>query len=142
MRPIAVEKELLELERQYWQAMQDRDVKAAVELTEFPCLVAGASGAMRVEQAAFEQMMQSPSYRIRKIVLSPEAEVRLLTDNVAVLAYTMTEEVTVGGKKVTVEAADASTWVRRNGQWLCALHTESIKGDPWGRDRTPITAES
>src|SRR4051812_20881247 len=31
MRPIAVEKELLELERQYWQAMQDRDVKAAVE---------------------------------------------------------------------------------------------------------------
>ena len=59
MKPLAVEKELLELERQYWQAMQDRDVQAAVQLTEFPCIVAGASGTMRVEQPAFEQMMQS-----------------------------------------------------------------------------------
>ena len=33
------------------------------------------------------------------------------------------------------DAADASTWVRRNGRWVCALHTESLKGDPFGRDR-------
>jgi hypothetical protein len=30
---------------------------------------------------------------------------------------------------------DSSTWVRRNGCWLCALHTEAIAGDPFGRDR-------
>src|SRR6266540_6516732 len=38
-------------------------------------------------------------------------------------------------KPVELDAADASTWVRRNGKWLCALHTESLKGDPFGRDR-------
>ena len=27
--------------------------------------------------------------------------------------------------------------LRKNGGWVCALHTESIKGDPWGRDRVP-----
>ena len=25
--------------------------------------------------------------------------------------------------------------MRRNGKWLCALHTESVAGDPFGRDR-------
>jgi hypothetical protein len=44
------------------------------------------------------------------------------------------EEMTVDGKPVTIDAADASTWVRRNGKWRCAMHAESIKGDPFGRD--------
>lgn len=142
MKTNTVETELLELERQYWQAMQDRDVDAAVKLTEFPCIVAGASGKMSVDRHVFEQMMRDSSYHIRKIELDPDAAVRLLTNDVAILAYTMTEEVSIDGKKVTVEAAEASTWVRRNGQWLCALHTESIQGDPWGRDRKPATRKA
>ena len=36
---------------------------------------------------------------------------------------------------IDLEAADASTWVRRDGQWYCALHTESPLGDPFGRDK-------
>lgn len=47
----------------------------------------------------------------------------------------MHEELTVDGKRVALDAADASTWVRRNGRWVCALHTESLAGDPFGRDR-------
>jgi hypothetical protein len=27
--------------------------------------------------------------------------------------------------------------VRRGGRWVCALHTEAIAGDPYGRDRRP-----
>jgi len=142
MKSNTVEAELLELERQYWQAMQDRDIPTAVGLTEFPCIVAGSSGKMSVDRHVFEQMMRDSSYHIRKVELDPGAEVRLLTEDVAILAYTMTEEVSVDGKKVTVEAAEASTWVRRNGRWLCALHTESIQGDPWGRDRKPASARS
>jgi hypothetical protein len=140
MKDKHVETELLELERQYWQAMQDRDIDAAVKLTEFPCIVSGASGTMRVERPAFEQMMRNPSYRIQKVELDPKAEVRLLTDDVAIVAYKMTEEVTVGGEHVKFEAADASTWVRRKGHWRCALHTESIQGDSFGRDRRPAPA--
>lgn len=41
------------------------------------------------------------------------------------------------GKPVTIDAADASTWIRRNGSGLCALHTESLLGDPFGRDWRP-----
>jgi hypothetical protein len=31
---------------------------------------------------------------------------------------------------VSIDAADPSAWVRRDGRWLCALHTESITGAP------------
>src|SRR5690348_8158101 len=67
MKTNQVEKELFELERQYWQAMQDRNVEEAVKLTEFPCIVAGASGTMRVERPAFEQMMLDSTYRIHNV---------------------------------------------------------------------------
>jgi hypothetical protein len=31
--------------------------------------------------------------------------------------------------------ADASPWVQRDRRWVCALHTESIAGDPFGRGK-------
>jgi hypothetical protein len=64
-----------------------------------------------------------------------DPQVRLLRDDVAILAYKVHEDLTVESKAVTLDAADASTWVRRNEGWICALHTESILGDPFGRDR-------
>ncbi|HEX5055391.1 MAG TPA: nuclear transport factor 2 family protein, partial [Gammaproteobacteria bacterium] len=53
----------------------------------------------------------------------------------AVLAYKVHSQITVDGESVSIEAADASSWVKRDGQWVCALHTEAILGDPFGRDR-------
>lgn len=59
----------------------------------------------------------------------------MLGRDVAVLAYKVHEHLTVDGQPVSVDAADSSTWVRRDGRWVCALHSESIVGDPFGRDR-------
>ena len=67
--------------------------------------------------------------------ISPDVQVVPLGPDAAVLAYTVHERLAVDGKSVTIDAADASTWVRRGGRWRCALHTESIQGDPFGRDR-------
>jgi hypothetical protein len=72
---------------------------------------------------------------LNEFTLSDDAQIRLLSDDVAVLAYKVRENLTVDGEPVTLEAADASTWIRRDGRWRCALHTESIVGDPFGRDR-------
>jgi hypothetical protein len=46
------------------------------------------------------------------------------------------EALHVDGEPVSFEAADASTWVRRGDRWVCAMHSESILGDPFGRDRS------
>jgi hypothetical protein len=64
---------------------------------------------------------------------------KTITNDVAVVAYKIREDLTVEGRPVTLEDTDASTWVRRDGQWLCALHTESILGDSFGRDRVPAS---
>jgi hypothetical protein len=65
-----------------------------------------------------------------------QAQVLQLADDVAVVAYPVRERLTVEGQPMSLAAYDASVWVRRDGAWRCALHTESIEGDPFGRDRT------
>ena len=129
-----MESELVGLERKYWQAIQDQDLDAALALTEFPCMVAGARGVAKVEREAFVQMMQGANYVLNSFTLKNE-QVRMLRDDVAIVAYTVSEDLTVDGKPVKLEAHDASTWVKRDGRWRCALHTESPNGDSFGRDR-------
>jgi len=136
MTTTTVENELLQLEKQYWRALRERDIDAALELTDFPCIVTGPQGIARIDEDALGAMMKDKRYTIDRVELKDDAQVRLLQDDIAVLAYTVHEELTVDGKAVTLDAADSSTWVRRNGRWRCALHTEAIAGDPFGRDRT------
>jgi hypothetical protein len=132
----AVERELLALEKKYWQSLKDRDFAAATRLTDDPCIVTGAQGIGNLSREDLGSMVKSASYELVDFRIDDDAQVRLLSDDVAVLAYNVHEELTVDGEAVTVDAAEASTWVRRDGQWLCALHSESLKGDPFGRDRT------
>ena len=131
----SVEAEILQLEQRYWKAIQDKDVDAAMALTEFPCIVAGASGIGSVDREAFKGMMGGASYTLHRFDIDKKAVVRLVTDDVALVAYKVKEQLTVDGKPVTLDAADASVWVRRDGRWRCALHTESVAGDAYGRDR-------
>ena len=51
----------------------------------------------------------------------------------AVIVYGVREEMTVDGKPLTLRAADSSVWVRRGDGWRCAMHSESIAGDGFGR---------
>lgn len=126
--------ELLDLENQYWQAIQKKDIDAAMRLTDEECIVTGAQGVGRISRKALSEMLAKAPYTLKSFAIQ-DAEVRELRDDIAVVAYKVHEELTVDGKPVQLDAADASTWVRRNGRWVCALHTESILGDPFGRDR-------
>jgi uncharacterized protein (TIGR02246 family) len=126
--------ELIDLENQYWKAIQEKDTDAAMRLTDDECIVTGAQGVGRLDRKALSAMLQQAPYTLHSFELK-DPEVRQLGDDVAVVAYKVHEELTVDGKPVKLEAADASTWIRRDGGWRCALHTESISGDPFGRDR-------
>jgi hypothetical protein len=121
--------EILNLERKYWGAVKDRDVETAMALTDFPCLIAGAQGIRSVDEATFEKMMKSQAFTIEKLDVGTRAEVRRLTDDVAIIAYELHEELVVEGKRKVLDAADSSTWIRRDGQWRCALHSETMKSD-------------
>ena len=109
-----------------------------MRLTDDQCIVAGAQGVSSIDSKSLAVMMQRASYTLEEFELKDDAQVRMLGDDVAILAYKVHEELTVDGKPVILDAADASTWVRRRGHWVCALHTESIAGDPFGRDRRQL----
>jgi hypothetical protein len=94
---------------------------------------------MSVEPDAFEKMMRGASYTIRSAEVG-DAQVRQLSDDVAVVAYEVHEELEVDGKPLSLDAHDSSTWVRRDGRWRCAQHSESLQGDPFGRDRSAPAA--
>jgi hypothetical protein len=130
-----LERELVDLEKRYWRAIKEKDIDTASQMTHDPCIVAGAQWVQSIDRKTFEQMMKSDDWTVRDFELEGEPEVQLLNDDVAIVAYKVREEMTVDGKPLTLKAADASTWVRRSGRWECAMHTESILGDPFGRDR-------
>jgi hypothetical protein len=79
-------------------------------------------------------MMEESTYTLDDFSLS-DVTVEQPADGVAIIGYKVHSEMTVDGKALALDAADTSTWVRQNGRWMCASHTESVLGDPFGRDR-------
>jgi uncharacterized protein (TIGR02246 family) len=136
MTATTTEQELVGLERRYWQALKDGDIDTALELTDDPCLVTGAQGLGLIGHETYSSMMQQGSWTIERFEIGDDVQVRMLGADTAVVAYTVREELTVDGAPVSFDAADTSTWVRRDDRWVCAAHTESLRGDPFGRDRT------
>jgi len=140
MKKEAIERELVELERTYWQALKDRDFETALKLTDDPCIITGPQGIGMLDRRSLVKMMKDASYTLDEFELSDDIKVSLLTNDVAIVAYEVHEEYTIDGKSVMFDAADASTWIHRNGRWVCSLHTEAIEGDPFGRDRNGASA--
>jgi hypothetical protein len=136
MQPTTIDAELLDLEKQFWNAMKDRDAGVAVRLADDPCLVVGPQGIGEVDARAMASMMKSSPYETRRFSLDEKnLHIRSVAKDVAVIAYKVVQDLTVDGKQVSIEAFDSSVWVRKDGEWVCSMHTETLAGDPYGRDR-------
>jgi len=127
---------LAELERLYWQAIKDKDVDTLDALTHYPCLVTGASGAMSIkDRSVYAMMLDNAKWTLNDFTLE-QMQINGLSDAAAVIAYKATEYMTVEGQPLTLVAYDSSLWVKEaDGRFRCALHTEAIAGDSFGRDR-------
>ena len=136
MTSATMEKELLDLEKQYWEAIKTKDARVAGRLSDEPCVVVGPQGAASIDRRSLEGMIKDSSYELKSYTFDPKSiQFRAIGNDSAVLAYKVTEELVVEGKPTKLEAFDASMWTRKDGNWVCTLHTESIAGDSFGRDR-------
>ncbi len=136
MSTTAKTQELLEQERQFWNAMKTKDASAAGRMTDDGCIVVGAQGVSAVDRQSMARLTAEGAWELQRFSFDEEtAQVRFLHDDVALVAYKVNERVVVDGSTLDFVANDSSVWVRRNGEWRCAMHTESIAGDPFGRDR-------
>ena len=132
----AHEQELMEVERRFWNAMQEKDADTASELTDEQCVIVGAQGVSAIDAKTMAKLTSEGTWELEQYSFDEQKrQIRFLTDDIAIVAYPVRERVIVDGQTLPVVANDSSVWVRRDGQWRCALHTESLLGDPFGRDR-------
>jgi uncharacterized protein (TIGR02246 family) len=132
------EQELLALEHRFWDAMQQKDGKAAAEMTDDRCIIVGAQGVSSIDAPSMEKMTAEGKWELQRYTFNDKStQVRFIDDDTAIIGYTVNEHVVVEGKAIDLEANDASVWIRRDGRWKCALHTETPKGDPFSRDSRP-----
>ena len=132
----ALEQELMDVERRFWNAMQEKDAATASRLTDDQCVIVGAQGVSAIDANTMAKLTSEGQWELKQYSLDEQSrQIRFLTDDIAIVAYPVKERVIVDGETLPVEANDSSVWIRRDGQWRCALHTESLAGDPFGRDR-------
>lgn len=107
----------LNLEKNYWKAMRENDVDAAVALTKFPCLIAGPQGFRQVKEEEYRKMMQSMNGKAFQNVTLEEPKVKMLNEQTALVAYSTH----MNGMRML----DVSTWVKDGSDWVCAFHSEN-----------------
>jgi hypothetical protein len=130
------EQELLEVEKRFWDAMQQKDAAAAERMTDDQCIVVGAQGVSQIDRKTMAKLTAEGRWELEQYSFDTKnTRVRFIADDIAIVAYKVNERVVVDGKTLPIEANDSSVWIRRDGEWLCAMHTESLAGDPYGRDR-------
>lgn len=136
---MASKDDIIALERTFWQTMVDRDIDAAAAMMAGAAIVTGAQGAMTIDPKTFAKMMADGKWTLRSFKLD-KLQVQFTNDDTAIIGYEVTESVEVNGEPLEMTAYDASVWTRADGDWKCALHTESVKGDAFGRDRVATAA--
>lgn len=131
----SMEQEILGLENEFWRAMQEHDGPTAEKLSDDSCIVVGPQGIGRMERATIGKMVESPAdWELRDFDLGKDGQVREIAPGVIVSAYKVDERLMVDGEERQLEAYDTSVWVKKDGGWVCAMHTETLAGDPFGRD--------
>lgn len=112
--------EILGLERKYWEGMAADDYETVKNLTKFPCIVAGKQGVMSVDEPSYKTMFEKGSGRNMEVKNISNEQVEAGKDH-AMIAYLI--ELNYNGNDM--KCACTSTWVKEDGQWRCAMHTET-----------------
>lgn len=132
----ALKQKIIDLEHGFWTAILEKDTETSVAMLPERSIVVGSQGVGVLTRADYRTITEKAEgvWSLKSFHLD-EISVVIPADNIAIIAYTVTEEMDVEGKPLTLKAADATTWVLNDGKWQAALHTESPLGDPFGRDR-------
>lgn len=120
-----MEKEILELEKKYWQAMEDHDFETVKKLTRFPCIVAGKTGVKSVDEVSFKNMFESGANAKIKVLNFSNIESQTVSKKSAVIAYQIELGTAYNEQNSSMKCACTSTWTKEDDEWVCAMHTES-----------------
>ena len=72
MATMTHEHEVLDLEKQFWQAIRDKDLDAALRLTDDPCILTGSQGVMQIGREQFMDMMKGANFTLHRFAFQGE----------------------------------------------------------------------
>jgi len=122
---MTMETQIVELEKKYWQGMENHDYETVKNLTRFPCIIAGKDGVKSIDEPNFKKMFESGDGDKIKVLNFSDIETQLAVENTAVIAYSIEVAMVDNQQKTPVKCACTSTWIKENNNWVCALHTET-----------------
>lgn len=120
--------DIMKLETEFWQSMLDQQPeKAAALLTETATSVA-MFGIHHFSPAEYIAMAKKGPAKITAFSFSNE-NVLFPSADVAVATYEVAQKFEMNGQPQEMVCLDTTTWVRVDGRWLAAAHTETVKQD-------------
>ena len=92
----AHEQELIDVERRFWNAMQEKDAAAASRLTDDQCVIVGAQGVSSIDAKTMAKLTSEGQWELTQYAFDEQSrQIRFLTDDIAIVAYPVTERVIV-----------------------------------------------
>lgn len=116
--------EIQQLEREFWQALVERDVETSTRLLAPEALMVSAHGTMRFDPDQYAKMLTDPKHGLLDYELS-DMDVLSAGDDIAIATYRARQKMQMDGKVMDQDVVDSSTWVRMEDGWECVAHTES-----------------
>jgi len=116
--------EIVALEKSYWEAVKSKDGRRTSELSGKSSLVTGAQGVMRIGKEKMREMTEEGNWSLESYAFD-DVEVSTPAPDVALIAYTVRQNVTMDGKAREMRAADSSVWIRGSTGWECHAHSET-----------------
>ncbi len=119
-----METQIEALETEYWHGMETHNYQTVRKLTHFPCIVASKNGVQTVDEPTFKKMFESGDGDKIKVKSINNFETQIIGES-AITAYIIELSVTGKENEPSTKCACTSTWVKKDGEWFCALHTET-----------------
>lgn len=118
--------QLIALEKKFWQSMVDEQTDVALGMLAEPSFMVSPHGAMKFDHASYRRMAEHGTMVIKRYDLGA-MDATFVGDSTAILSYEVNQTLSPRGKAEEIQQhmADTSTWVKVDGQWRCAMHTET-----------------
>ena len=117
--------QIIDLENRFWQSMTDKDSAAAKAMIADEGLVTGPMGTMRIDPDKYRKMTEEGQWTLESFDLK-DVDVVFPNKDTAIIAYTVHHTGNHKGRPMDMTCADSTVWVRSDGGWTTALHTETI----------------
>jgi hypothetical protein len=117
--------DILSNENRVWETFvgpqPDTEAFGRLVTADYLCIEATGVVMNKAQNIAQLQALTFSSFKIH------DAQVRKLSSEAALIVARVQFEGTAGGQKMSGETLTSTVWVKRGGQWLAQLHTETFK---------------